>query len=338
MRTDICRPEQIMIESLAEHGVDPADLVPALMTTHTVSNPDFDPKAKKEAEAEAERAKQGIEDDVSDTETEAPPPPYLETEEKSSQHTKSSTPVRPESLNLPTASSTSSFASSSSSSHKPSPPASPRRKPINPFGDDEDDDMPILPSKSPNRSVHSESESHSPRSSSGYSKGFNALGEEGEDDDGDIGQITSPVKSVSGSSYFGQVDEFDGDIGRSASPESRPLKATSPPTLVASPTQRPTAASHPGQSSDPERTPRRSAHTPLPPENEGDIADPIAQAMTEVKTTSADGADDKPAVEETFHNMTLPSLPGVSTNLTSADELVTLDIRWTVVRGSKLWL
>jgi hypothetical protein len=326
-----------MIESLAEHGVDPADLVPALMTTHTVSNPDFDPKAKKEAEAEAERAKQGIEDDVSDTETEAPPPPYLEKEEKSSQQTTSSTPVRPEPLNLPTASSTLSFASSSSSSHNQSPPVSPRRKPINPFGDDDEDDMPILRSKPPNRSVL-ESESHSQRSSTSHSKGFNALGEEGEDDDGDIGQITSPVKSVSGPSYFGQMDEDDGDIGRSSSPEPRPPKTTSPPTFVASPTQSPITASRPEQSSDPERTPRRSAHTPLPPENEGDIADPIAQAMTEVKTTSADGADDKPAVEETFHNMTLPSLPGVSTNLTSADELVTLDIRWTVVRGSKLWI
>jgi hypothetical protein len=328
-----------MIESLAEHGVDPADLVPALMTTHTVSNPDFDPKAKKEADAEAERAKQGIEDDVSDTETEAPPPPYLEKEEKSSQQTTSLTPVRPEPLNLPTASCASSFASSSSSSHNQSLPASLRRKPINPFGDDDDDDdMPTLPSKPPNRSMYSESDSHSPRSSSSHSKGFNALGEEGEDDDGDIDQITSPVKSISGPSYFGQMDDDDGDIGRSTSPEPRPLKATSPPTFVASPTQSPTTASHPGQSSDPERTPRRSVHTPLPPENEGDIADPVTQAMTEVKTASADGADDKPAVEETFHNMTLPSLPGVSTNLTSADELVTLDIRWTVVRGSELWM
>ena len=32
-----------MIESLAEHGVLPTDLVPALMTTHTVANPEYDP-------------------------------------------------------------------------------------------------------------------------------------------------------------------------------------------------------------------------------------------------------------------------------------------------------
>jgi hypothetical protein len=37
------RSEQKMIESLGEHGVEAMDLVPALMTTHTVSNPEYDP-------------------------------------------------------------------------------------------------------------------------------------------------------------------------------------------------------------------------------------------------------------------------------------------------------
>ncbi|TFK69887.1 DUF726-domain-containing protein [Pluteus cervinus] len=44
--------EQKMIESLAEHGVQPMDLVPALMTTHTVTNPEYDPEeARRQAEA-----------------------------------------------------------------------------------------------------------------------------------------------------------------------------------------------------------------------------------------------------------------------------------------------
>lgn len=43
-----------MIESLAEHGVQPADLVPSLMTTHTVANPEYDPaQAKAKADAVA---------------------------------------------------------------------------------------------------------------------------------------------------------------------------------------------------------------------------------------------------------------------------------------------
>ncbi len=40
-----------MIESLAEHGVIADDLVPALMTTHTVANPEYDPEeARRKAE------------------------------------------------------------------------------------------------------------------------------------------------------------------------------------------------------------------------------------------------------------------------------------------------
>ncbi|KAJ6541666.1 hypothetical protein B0H19DRAFT_1212823 [Mycena capillaripes] len=43
--------EQKMIESLSQHGVQAADLVPALMTTHTVANPEYDPaEARRQAE------------------------------------------------------------------------------------------------------------------------------------------------------------------------------------------------------------------------------------------------------------------------------------------------
>ncbi|KAJ7894560.1 hypothetical protein B0H13DRAFT_2035994 [Mycena leptocephala] len=43
--------EQKMIESLAQHGVQAEDLVPALMTTHTVANPEYDPaEARRQAE------------------------------------------------------------------------------------------------------------------------------------------------------------------------------------------------------------------------------------------------------------------------------------------------
>jgi hypothetical protein len=49
--SDIC-VEQRMIESLAEHGVTPDDLAPALMTTHTIENPEYDEaEAKRQEEA-----------------------------------------------------------------------------------------------------------------------------------------------------------------------------------------------------------------------------------------------------------------------------------------------
>lgn len=42
---ELATPEQKMVENLAEHGVQPGDLIPALMTTHTVANPEYDPAA-----------------------------------------------------------------------------------------------------------------------------------------------------------------------------------------------------------------------------------------------------------------------------------------------------
>ncbi|KAF5332687.1 hypothetical protein D9611_005325 [Ephemerocybe angulata] len=54
--------EQKMIQSLAEHGVVAEDLVPALMTTHTVANPEYDPEEARRRdeveEAEEERVKE----------------------------------------------------------------------------------------------------------------------------------------------------------------------------------------------------------------------------------------------------------------------------------------
>lgn len=45
--------EQKMIDSLAVHGVQAIDLVPSLMTTHTVANPEYDPvEARRQAEAQ----------------------------------------------------------------------------------------------------------------------------------------------------------------------------------------------------------------------------------------------------------------------------------------------
>lgn len=59
---EIALPEQKMIETLGEHGLTAMDLVPPLMTTHTVANPEYDPvearrvQEEREAEdAEAER-------------------------------------------------------------------------------------------------------------------------------------------------------------------------------------------------------------------------------------------------------------------------------------------
>jgi hypothetical protein len=62
-----------MVENLAEHGVQPSDLVPPLMTTHTVANPEYDPA---EAQRQADVREAGAEAEAeTETETEAESPP-----------------------------------------------------------------------------------------------------------------------------------------------------------------------------------------------------------------------------------------------------------------------
>lgn len=70
-----------MIENLAEHGLQPGDLVPALMTTHIVANPEYDPaEAKRQAEKQEEEEEEEVEepsesDDVSEITVVEPPAP-----------------------------------------------------------------------------------------------------------------------------------------------------------------------------------------------------------------------------------------------------------------------
>lgn len=58
------RTEQKMIENLAEHGVQAIDLVPSLMTTHTVANPEYDPEeARRRNELAASQGPDHPDDD-----------------------------------------------------------------------------------------------------------------------------------------------------------------------------------------------------------------------------------------------------------------------------------
>ena len=67
-----------MIENLVDHGVQPSDLVPALMTTHTVANPEYDPAAaQRQAELRSEEADALPESDAMSEVTMVEPTPTL---------------------------------------------------------------------------------------------------------------------------------------------------------------------------------------------------------------------------------------------------------------------
>lgn len=286
-----------MIESLAEHGVRADDLVPALMATHTVKNPEYDPKAAKEAEREQEH-------DQDHQAEEDAPPPY----EPSAQL-----------LDLPSPRETTPPATSP-------PPLRSRSKPINPFGSDDEES--------------GELGTPQPRAISlGASSGSRALpplaspeprrmstNPFGSDDEEDMlppfASSSKPASATYNKPKATRIPSFDmeddeGDIGRSASP---PPESLDQPALQSQklaedkPTSPGGARDRPAQETDPERTPRNE-HFSLP-----ELGDDQGESRID------------PEAEETLEEApALPSLPGVSTSLTSADENVVLDIRWTVV-------
>ncbi|KAF8734351.1 hypothetical protein AX14_003397, partial [Amanita brunnescens Koide BX004] len=72
---ELATAEQKMIESLALHGVRAMDLAPALMTTHTVANPEYDPReARRAAEDEPTHDGSPIETPTTPTQPSPPPP------------------------------------------------------------------------------------------------------------------------------------------------------------------------------------------------------------------------------------------------------------------------
>ncbi len=277
--------EQRMIESLGEHGVDPFDLVPALMTTHTVKNPEYDPGARKRKEVDEMKVVMGSDDGL-EVERE-PPPAYAPlAEEGDSQEMEgvagAPAPASSSAPSLAPPSVSESLAPAYVNITQTDPDATPRcptpfpvvRKAPNPFGDDQDDDIPAAPMPLPSASS-STSTLHRP--------------------------------SVSRLPYFDEDDD-DGDIGRAATPSPlhTPLDEKPPPIPLSTPPAPTTPLAEPLR--DPDKTPSRGpSPVAVPPDAQEEVEDPEEQAP-------------------------LPSLPGVSTKMSTTDELITLDIRWTVVR------
>lgn len=306
-----------MIENLAEHGVDPSDLVPALMTTHTVNNPDFDPKEKervdleealrKEAEAddEAEREAKAEEErrvvvkdqGASDTETE-PPPPY-EVEERSI-----------------------SFATSPVGETASSPSLELFSKSINPFGFDDDDDngpKPPLRTKSPLSAGSFPTDSSTILSPHANVNPFGS-------DDEDEGSLSTPETRAPGAQSRIQTlpsfEKDEGDIGSAHSP-SLPEPSKSSLDAVSESTAGPPAPCQP------QSLPTEDASQSTSGATEEPSAD-TKQTPRSESVTLFDAADPQAPAP-------LPALPGVSTSLSTTDEHVTLDIRWTVVSKLSLW-
>ncbi|EJT46431.1 integral membrane protein [Trichosporon asahii var. asahii CBS 2479] len=259
--------EQHMIESLQEHGVDPADLVPALMTTHTVKNPDYDPEARRQRDIEeAEEAERQA---VARKEAE---------EEEARKAEENHDDMRSESDDI---------------AHDPAPPYA------------EVDPSPSTPPTVPPNL---------------FSSSGNPFDDGDMGDMGDIGDIGgSPGDAPPPPPPKEDAGDIGGDIGRSSLDSPAPPEKAPPSPDV---NKTPKLSSGEMLSPDLSKTPKsggvsdegtpRGVHTQLP----GD-----AKLPGDVQAV-------EPLKQGTEH---MPSLPGVSTTMSTADENITLDIRWTVL-------
>lgn len=295
-----------MIESLADHGVDPADLVPALMATHTVKNPEFDPEAKRRADlGMTEEAKLGaVAEEAENKEDDDPAPPYEEAVKTPPAHQPES--VRTPSPTQPVSSPRSSEAQPGPSESRPRSSTSTMRPMPSLFDDGEDEPLP------------------QPKPSSRQSTTLRPMPSLFDDDDGDIGGALSP-------SPLPTSTDDDGDIGSSArsAPRTPQPPVESPGSLDPGPTPDRRSSSERRRSSGSRRSSdrrsgesRRSEEGRESPSKQHEADDEASQATPKPEQAALDSGEDFQA---------MPALPGVSTSLTSADEMVTLDIRWTVV-------
>lgn len=160
-----------MIEQLAEHGVTAEDLVPSLVTTHVVDNPEYDPEVAKEVdqkavdrEVEAERLRKlQQEESRIAVEKQWELERLREAEETAEEMRIIEEKVRQ--MELDEAASQASL--------------SPRASQVNPFGDDDEDEVPSASNRGVKRIIVD-----SPKLS---------MSLEQDDDEGDIGAPPTPA-------------------------------------------------------------------------------------------------------------------------------------------------
>ncbi|GAA5863765.1 hypothetical protein JCM3774_001151 [Rhodotorula dairenensis] len=289
---DVDSAEQRMIDQLAEHGVTSDDLVPSLVATYTMDNPEYDPEAAEEAAQEADIAALAAEDLSDPAATGLPDDPW-----RSSASSASSPPAtkRPRTPSPPPV----------AHRHSNQEDLEERLGDLALGADDIDEKLPgyvrnevrKIERRTSHAALASNSISGSPRTPRRTRTRTRSS------DEGDTG------------------DPFGGgDIG--AALDDPPTPTATTPELPPSPsrsTEKRTSSDDASSVSDrsvsasPTPATPKASEAPLPAY---DVQDPVKE----------------PSDEEDRSAAILPStLPGVTKNPTNLDRTVTLDIRWTVL-------
>lgn len=301
---DIESSEQAMIHSLAQHGVLPTDLAPSLITTQTVDNPDFDPEAERERDEEREVEQREAEEEQQQQQ------PHEEPEVS-----------RAPSISGETLKEESNSEKKGSSDESES---------------DTKGEAPDLKSEEEEAASTQKGEekehSNSPPAQEEAGGDLGDLGDAGSDNQ-DIEDSMHTHEKIEASVKHDDQDD-GGDLGTGASTPT--LAGPSTPTT----SKEEKEGVPPQQEEDAFAAAAASAVSSEPSQEEGKqsgiLADPNTAAQVLGSAATADDLVEKTTpMGLTNQPQTIDTLPsaleGVTTELSSADRKITLDLRWTVL-------
>jgi len=291
-----------MIDSLAQHGVLSADLAPSLVMTLTINNPDFDPEAKKEREEEALAEEQRAEEKKKEDE-------QLERIERERIESRSRSEAIPQE--------SSTEEKDSTELNSPPPPASSVSTPSELSNSEESTSIDL-------KTVQIEEDV------------------EEDEDDGDLGapprasvssnrtskRQSQPVKAVevTPQSSLSEQDDEGGDIGALAGGSTPKPNGSTPLPESSSPPREEQTLSN-AQPTTALTDPNTAAQTGLEAAGGMNQELGLEPKSEEPPSTSVLGQTSQPQKVEPPPS----ALEGVTTEISSADEKITLDLRWTIL-------
>ncbi|PWN52544.1 DUF726-domain-containing protein [Violaceomyces palustris] len=332
---DIEGSEQSMIESLAMHGVLASDLAPSLITTHTVSNPDFDPEALREREEEEREAKEEREAEEErkrvereEAEREVAKREEAKTSAEAETMTKARNEVGEEEIGektptLDKAELTEVGAPDVEKTKKApeeSGSADIAEAPESDMDSDDDGDLGFTKRESPSKK----------RISAGFEKLSGQPSAISDDVDGDIGSGLSdgprdPESEAPPPAYTEYETSFkeDKDQGSGTGVKAHTAEGPSTPKIKAVDAEESTPVL-----ADPNTASQIENHV-VPPALQDSPKASREQTLEQGpgSTTTTLGLTKQPQAVEPPPG----ALDGVTTSISSADETITLDIRWTVL-------
>ncbi|CAO1621981.1 unnamed protein product [Sympodiomycopsis kandeliae] len=338
---DIDAKEQNMIKSLGEHGVLATDLAPSLVTTQQIENPDYDPLAAEEKELKDKEEQIKSEKDSDERKSTPLEQERADITEKSVDSDEATLAASEEQKKISEGDPSEQSSISDTESLRTISTTATKVDSADESGDDSRKDVDIEDDDDAEGDLGARPETPTAGSSSHAVNEPESASMEEDDTEGDLG--ARPETPTPGSSLHTvdeatqsagatpvqekQLEDDEGDIGEALdtppiSTETQTQSEGAPDSPSETPEQKQESLAPSSQ--DP------SVSSTQPPRADPNTAAQAAAAeanVTAEKPSGAFGLTSEPQVVEPPPS----ALPGVTTALSTTDEHITLDLRWTIL-------